>query len=154
MGAMPAWAQTALVQEMAPQAATQAAPAPEPLTATATATPTAVPAGPMGEPRCIVTGKVINIKRGEGVSANTGQRIAVPVMELEVESSVTQDPRYNGPFCQQLIGQPLPGTRPLVHFRLCDPQSEFYTSDRVRGVAGNNLGGGYYCIEQVVRTLE
>jgi hypothetical protein len=147
-----AHAQSPLVQDFTATVTAEVAATP---TATATSTATATPTAqaPMGEPRCIVTGRVLNIKRGDGVTAN-GKAVSVPVAELEVESSVPQDARYTGPFCQQLTGQALPGTMPIVHFRLCDPTSEFYTSDRVKGVAGRNLGGGYYCIEQVTPTLK
>lgn len=80
--------------------------------------------------------------------------ISVPVALVEVESNVPVDPNASPNFCNSMVGKAAGGIRPVVHFRVCDTKALFYTSDRIRTIAGRNLGGGYYCIDQITRTTE
>lgn len=136
-------------QDASPTAQT-AATATALVTASATATPTAAPTG---EPRCVVTGWVNNILKGEGRNLN-GEAISVPVVTMHVEQVTPLEPGDTRPFCQKMVGRPLPGEPMAVNFRVCDSQADFYISDRIRAVAGRNLGGGYYCIDQVTRSAQ
>lgn len=115
------------------------------------ASPTATETPP--SPYCIMTGRVVNLLKGVGANA-MGETVNVPVAQVAVESNTPINEDDQTGFCAKMVGSRADGTAPVVNFRVCDVAAEFYVSDRIRAVAGRNLGGGYYCIDQITRSLQ
>ena len=106
-----------------------------------------------GSPYCLLKGQVVSLLTGVGRNA-AGEALSVPVALVRVESNMPIDPANRTGFCEKMVGRGANGAAPQVHFRVCDTNAEFFTSDRIRAVAGRNMGGGYYCIDQITRSLD
>lgn len=122
--------------------------------ATATSQAQPVAGGQDDALRCEVVGGVVNLLRGDGLSAVTKQKMSIPVAVIEVDSVQPADDSPNGLFCRAMVGEGKQGAKPTIFFRVCDAEAEFFVSDRIRAKAGKNLGGGLYCLEDIERGIE